>query len=346
MGPSLDAPPPAPTLDLAPSQSEEQASPLPDPSSVASALRDRVGTSLAPDQASTLVAASALTVAGAGHDSGTYAADVTRAFGDPNPDQTVTNAQTYLDGGGAVPEGLVGTFRDPVVLAQSQSLSRLDRADFSLITPERKLELEQVAEQYVTTYANGRTQRVRGDFREPDLGDSGAAGIPQRESYSVPRIDFNDLRGIVQDIADRPDMGDIDKAYVWNTIAGMKGDAKIVEYENARLHIDNAGVRPGLIDDDRAWNTSNHTVVPFTDGYHGFGGNGMANGSLSDAYQRIEEHEDSVAPGLGRVPVLGRNEGDIAASRATVEAFHVWRDAPDGRKFAAFADSWSQLVVQ
>lgn len=357
---SLDALPPAGlapevetsrTIDgssLAPPRS------LPDPAVATEALTDRLDAA-APginrDQASVLVAASALMAAReTGHERpDAYAASVVAALGAGDSRQTVALAQSYLDGGGTVPEALGAALHSRDLLAQTPSvgdLSGTQRADFSLISDARRQELDQSARDYVRSYADGDVQRVNGDFIDLGVGGAGGANVPTRETYLVPRIDFVDLKNILEDLMGRTDMGDIDKAYVWNQIASAKGQAGLVEYDNAQVHIENRGVRDYLLDDHwtREWNTSNHTVVPFTDGYHGFGNPngrepGMGYVSEADAYNRIQQHEE------GWILGLGANPGDRHASMATVAAFHAWRDAPEGQRFNAFAQTWIEGVI-
>ena len=322
---------PAPTLDgpaqPAPADLGTDRPTLPSPSEALPALRNRLDASLPPEQASTLVAASALTAVGDDRASG-YAADVVRALGLPDidPAATVAAARSYLDGGGAVPDGLDEAFREPVTLAQSLSLTRVQRADFSLIAPDRQAALGAYAEDLVLS-------------RATPVGSQSPRAIQR-----PPQIDYYDLRDILIEIRDNPNVGDLEKAYVWNEVAQMKGNAGLTGYSNARVTIVNNGIDPDLIDDHpgRAWNTSNHAVVPFTDGYHGFGGNGMGNVTWPDAVQRIRDHERGIVFGIGA------NPGDAEASMASVAAFHAWRDAPqgDGYRFREFADAWIRGVMK
>lgn len=217
-------------------------------------------------------------------------------------------------------------------------LTREQAADFTLIPSARRADLRTKAwEEFVEVYAHGDTYRVH------DIEN----GI-QRGYEDIPQLDFVDLRNIMRDLEGRTDMTDLEKAFVWSEIADAKGVGGVLGYENARLHITNRGVQRDLIDSHsifgfggRAWNTPSHTVVPFHDPVHGFGALepgryiGYAYDSLPEAMERIEEAEAH----------FGGNPGDVNASIASTRAFHAWRDAPEGQRFSAFADTWIREIV-
>ncbi len=294
-----------------------------------------------------------------------YAAEVVGSLdGSPDPAKTVDAALSYIIGSGAriygsgariygsgarideggTPGGLDGAREPDQLLAQVplvRGLSRTERADFTLISDSRQQELNVTARNYILAYADGDVQRVNGGFVDQGLGASGAATLPQRETYLVPRIDFVDLKDILEDLMARTDMGDIDRAYIWSQIVSAKGDSKTTEYENAQVYIDNRGVRDYLRDSHptREWQTPNHLAVSFEDGYHAFGNGdsnspGMGFVGRAEAYNRIQERE------AGGIFGIGANPGDRQASMVFVDAIHAWRDAQEGQRFNAFARAW------
>ena len=333
---------PSPT-DLTPTPVQE---PLPEPGGAYAALKTALAEQqpdlsgrLSDDQERVLIAAGALSKAGqtlAPEAADQYAARVLEASGSPSTDvrQDVEAARVLLRTAGTseVAAGL-GENLDGLVLAQETrrepapavgGLTREQVADFGFIPEQRQDELKEQAEGYVEAYA----------------GDDQRGG--------VPRIDFVDLKDVLTDLKGRADLTDVEKAFVWSEIANGKGQAGNLEFYDERLAIDNRGVRSELVDSWRAWNTPAHLVATFRDGYHGFGSPdgdppGMGHQSEAEARQTIWEKEDG--PFGLRSRLAGANPGDAAASQALVAAFHAYRDAPEGQRFDAFADIWTERVI-
>ncbi|MEM1116534.1 MAG: hypothetical protein AAF845_07995 [Bacteroidota bacterium] len=353
---SLDlSPTPEISRDVAPAAlSPTVERPLPDPGATHDAFRTALPETLPAEQGRILLAAGVLDAAeqqGLSPDAASgFAARVLEAGGDGSS-SLVEAGRQYRDGGGTIPadfpalDGVEGGVEIARGRGQGQpyrvnGLSRQEAADVSLIPEARQQDLADKAwNEYVLVYAHG-------DVYREYTGRNGQ----RRVAEEMPQIDFVDLKNIVTHLASRGDMTDIEKAYVWSTIADWKGVGGNWEYSNDSLHIDNRGVRPELIDSHpgRAWNTPSHSVVPFHDPVHGFGALqfesgaygyiGYAYDSPTRAAERIREAETHIGSWVD-------NPGDMNASIASVRAFHAWRDAPDGQRFDAFARTWVNEVV-
>lgn len=176
-----------------------------------------------------------------------------------------------------------------------------------------------------------------------------------REAEGRPVLEYHDLENILNELADRRDLTDLEKAYVWSQIADAKGPTSFPsgEFKKGAYEISLDGSRKEIRDSHplREGNTPNHSVVSFTDGYHGFGeGTGMANLPKEETDRIIEKTERGKGVGNHRlsddVPGIGKNPGDAEASRRTVAAFHAYREAEEGERFRAFADKWIEGMVE
>lgn len=157
-------------------------------------------------------------------------------------------------------------------------------------------------------------------------------------------LSHSDIGEILDDLRDMDTLSDVEKAYVWTELADNKEEGAwiIIGGSEGDYVINNGGVNPDVID-SAFFNgdaTQVHTVVGFTDGYHGrMGGITGDNGA---AEIEIEEHE--AGRGLPRwmgIPRYSPNEGDANASNATVDAFRGFRE--DG--FDKFADRWQDNML-
>lgn len=208
-------------------------------------------------------------------------------------------------------------------LAQARSSGLPDSVNFERIDPHRQMYLEEQATRYIRA------------------GDTDPA-------TRASSLDYNSFAGILNHLSDRNDLNDLEKAYVWSNIADRKGDANnwTNRFENAEYSISLAGSKDEIHDSQpgRAWNTPNHSVLSFRDGYHGFGNptpgdhQSLAYLDRDTANQRIRDHESFLGVSL--------NDGDIQASTRVVAAFRQYRTSDWGDKFEAFANEWQIQMLE
>lgn len=161
-------------------------------------------------------------------------------------------------------------------------------------------------------------------------------------------LDYNSFAGILNHLSDRRDLNDLEKAYVWSSVADRKGQADNWRngFQNGEYSISLDGSKDEIRDSQpgRGWNTPNHSVLSFADGYHGFGNPAPGeNQSLAyldrdEANRRIRNHESFLGVSL--------NDGDIQASQRVVAAFRQYRTADWGDKFEAFANEWNIQMLE
>jgi len=167
------------------------------------------------------------------------------------------------------------------------------------------------------------------------------------DKYKEDRITHREFGQILDELAANPALSDLEKAYIWDYIADNKSvpDLNLGNLSvggNGLYEVSNAGLDPSMIDSHwgREGNTANHTIVPFTDDYHGRiggpeGDHGVAEQEISDT-----EGNKFKVPGTF-IPYAAANPGDEAASLATVDAFRSFRS--DG--FDGFAETWKERLV-
>lgn len=161
-------------------------------------------------------------------------------------------------------------------------------------------------------------------------------------------LDYNSFAGILNHLSDRRDLNDLEKAYVWSSVADRKGQADNWKngFQNGEYSISLDGSKNEIHDSQpgRAWNTPNHSVLSFADGYHGFGNptpgenQSLAYMSRDDANRHIRDHESFLGQSL--------NDGDIQASQRVVAAFRQYRTSDWGDKFEAFANEWNIQMLE
>jgi hypothetical protein len=198
-----------------------------------------------------------------------------------------------------------------------------DSVDFGRINNNRRMYLDEQATRYI---AAGDTE-------------------PLTEARS---LDYNSFAGILNHLSDRRDLNDLEKAYVWSSIADRKGQADNWKngFQNGEYSISLDGSKDEIHDSQpgRAWNTPNHSVLSFADGYHGFGNptpgdhQSLAYLDRDEANRRIRNHESFLGVSL--------NDGDIQASQRVVAAFRQYRTADWGDKFEAFANEWNIQMLE
>ncbi len=207
-------------------------------------------------------------------------------------------------------------------------------SSFSSIDSARRAQLEDTATALIERHAEVRTE-----YPSPVVPDP--FGVIDQTPEDILILDYRDMRDILRDISASNSFTDVEKAYIWSDIAERKGQPTLTGFGGGDYEVSTDFANPAIIDSHlgRAGNSPNHTHVSFRDGYHGFGGDGMARGTREEAQNRIAEHES-----LG-TPII-QNPGDAWASMATVNAFLAFREAPEGQRFDAFADSWIQSMVR
>lgn len=162
-------------------------------------------------------------------------------------------------------------------------------------------------------------------------------------------LDYNSFAGILNHLSDRNDLNDLEKAYVWSTVANRKGDAGGLTaqgFSGGDYTISLDGSKDEIRDSHptRAWNTPNHSVLSFMDGYHGFGNptpgdnQSLAYLSREEANRRINDHESVFGVNV--------NQGDTQASMRLVAAFRQYRTSDWGDKFEAFANEWQIQMLE
>ncbi len=167
-------------------------------------------------------------------------------------------------------------------------------------------------------------------------------------STPAPSLDYNSFAGILNHLSDRNDLNDLEKAFVWSSIADRKGQANnwSNRFENGDYSISLDGSKDEIRDSQplRDWNTPNHSVLSFRDGYHGFGNptpgenQSLAYLDRDTANQRIRDHES-----IGGISL---NDGDIQASTRLVAAFRQYRTSDWGDKFESFANEWQTQMLE
>jgi hypothetical protein len=211
-----------------------------------------------------------------------------------------------------------------VLLAQARATIP-DSVNFGRISENRRLYLDEQATRYI----------------------SAADTDPSTPARS---LDYNSFAGMLNHLSDRRDLNDLEKAYVWSSVADRKGEADNLRngFQNGEYSISLEGSKDEIRDSQpfRQWNTPNHSVLSFADGYHGFGNpqpgenQSLAYLSREDANQRIRNHES--------IPFVNvsLNDGDIQASQRLVAAFRQYRTSDWGDKFEAFANEWQTQMLE
>jgi peptidoglycan hydrolase-like protein with peptidoglycan-binding domain len=211
-------------------------------------------------------------------------------------------------------DGRLHTFRDERV---TQELP-IRGIDFEARIPDwRRQQLRNVGYELINRHGEGRV------------------GDPNNR----PTLDFRDFGNILTELARRPDMTELEKAYAWTFIANAKGEATLDHrgFLNGQYDVSLEGMPDAVADSHpfRRSNSPNHIVLGFSDGYHA----PLGNMSPEAAREEIESHESITIPFGG--PRINLNPGDAEASRRTGEAFRSFRE--DG--FAGFAQTWNRNFV-
>ena len=187
-----------------------------------------------------------------------------------------------------------GSDRNPSETLIAQARGGLpDSVNFGRIDNDRRMYLDEQATRYI---AAGDT-----DPRTP-----------------ARSLDYNSFSGIINHLAERRDLNDLEKAYVWSSVADRKGQADNMRnsFQNGEYSISLDGSKDEIRDSQpmRAWNTPNHSVLSFADGYHGFGNptpgenQSLAYLSRDDANRRIRDHES--------IPLIGVSLNDTGLQRS------------------------------
>jgi hypothetical protein len=211
--------------------------------------------------------------------------------------------------------------------------------NFAAIAPNRKVLLNAKAEQLIARYSF------------PTMRQASPEAMPVD---GLRGLDYYGLRNILVDLKDSRAYNDNEKAYIWSRVADAKGSATWFSgHEGGSYKMSIHGSNPNIRDSEgggmRAQDTPSHSVMSFYDGHHGFGMNekgepGMGYMTRAAAYKRIDAYETQSGLRSLFAP-NGYNAGDANASKASVDAFHAYRDAPVGHEFEAFANVWIDRMV-
>lgn len=211
--------------------------------------------------------------------------------------------------------------------------------NFAAIQPDRKVMLNAKAEQLIARYSF------------PTMRQASPEALPVD---GLRGLDYYGFRNILVDLKDSRGYTDNEKAYIWSRIADAKGRATwFGGHEGGSYKVSIHGSNPAIRDSElggmRAQDTPSHSVMSFYDGHHGFGMNekgvpGMGYMTRAAAHKRIDAYETQSGFRSLFAP-NGYNAGDANASKASVDAFHAYRNAPMGHKFEAFANVWIDRMV-
>lgn len=211
--------------------------------------------------------------------------------------------------------------------------------NFAAIPPDRKVMLNAKAEQLIARYSF------------PTMRQASPEALPVD---GLRGLDYYGLRNILVDLKDSRSYNDNEKAYIWSRIADAKGRATWFSgHEGGSYKMSIHGSNPSIRDSEaggmRAQDTPSHSVMSFYDGHHGFGMNekgepGMGYMTRAAAHKRIDAYETQSGFRSLFAP-NGYNAGDANASKAAVDAFHAYRNAPTSHKFEAFANVWIDRMV-
>ncbi|WP_299488168.1 peptidoglycan-binding domain-containing protein [Acaryochloris sp. IP29b_bin.137] len=163
--------------------------------------------------------------------------------------------------------------------------------------------------------------------------------------YELTHFDVADL---IDELASRHDLSDNEKAFIWTKFAFDKQQAGVfgttsIKGKQGQYEITPVGVDPVLVNDDinTSKNTSNHTIVGFTDGYHG----PLVDLPLNEAKRIIIDKESRFGLPVLQPLLVGNgylNEADINSSYRTVQAMQVYDRTGS---FSRFAEEWKHLIL-
>lgn len=207
----------------------------------------------------------------------------------------------------------------PPEICESEKITSLP-VDFSGISEERRTELDQRAVSLIEKYSTGE---------KPDGDDD-------------EELSFHDISSIMHDIADMPDLTEVEKCKLWTAVhSHMQEDD---------VDISDADEYTSMIDSWKGSDDPWHALIAMNDRYHG---EHLINMSPEDASQAILDHENGAeADKLGFVRGLmwqgahwafGTNQGDINASEGQLAAL---RQLKSVGTFKAYADEWEYQFVR
>jgi hypothetical protein len=263
-------------------------------------------------------------------------------FSLPHTQDTVDRELRFADMGAAVSvRGAAASTRmaGKIGAGTSELATTQSPVNFAAMTPQRKVLLNAKAEQLIARYSF------------PTMRQASPEALPVD---GLRGLDYYGLRNILVDLKDSRGYNDNEKAYIWSRVADAKGRATWFSgHEGGSYKMSIHGSNPNIRDSEgggmRAQDTPSHSVMSFYDGHHGFGMNekgvpGMGYMTRAAAHKRIDAYETQSGLRSLFAP-NGYNAGDANASKASVDAFHAYRNAPTGHKFEAFANVWIDRMV-
>ena len=191
------------------------------------------------------------------------------------------------------------------------------QAAFEAIPPERQDKLFEIRDDLVKTHGEHTTN-------------------PTLHQLPFYVLNHNEVGDLLIDLAANNDLTNDEKAYVWSHFSYN------TRSEDQRYVLTAGGADPLVVNDDSRGsdNTSNHTIVSFTDDYHG----GLVDLSLEDAESAIVSKESSYESRIVALLVWNGdlNEGDVNASYRQIQALKVFNETGD---FSAFAEEWKHQFL-
>jgi hypothetical protein len=243
------------------------------------------------------------------------------------PESTVTANAIYFQGDGEHSEVSAAGG-----VPQQQGLGfEFPTNPYEHVPQERQKELNKLTEDLIgSVTGNEVTHQIMTDFG------------PQEYTTKDNRINYREYGQLLNDIAKRDDLTEMEKLYVWTHLNSLNGD----KYKSST-----EGANPAVVDSIMPWDTG-HCILNggARDQYHGQ----MANMTPEEADARIMENErnegwkTSFVHGMAR-KVIGIvtgvgdiNSGDYHSSTHQATALRAMK----AEGFSGYAREWNRLFVQ
>ncbi len=194
-------------------------------------------------------------------------------------------------------------------------------ADFRSIPEGRRKEIAGMAGELLRPYTN-----------KADANNRDADG----------KISFGEIGSIMDRIAKRPDLSELEKCRLWSDVRLGMG--------KMGLPIEDSDQVPKMIDSWHGAKDPWHALITLDDGYHG---NRLINMTPEKATQAIIDHENGADNGhyplwkqvgwQAAKIIRGVNQGDIESSEGQLKALRALRETG---MFADYAKEWKKQFVR
>lgn len=194
-------------------------------------------------------------------------------------------------------------------------------ADFSGIPVGRQSEIDAIADEMLLPFSENAPDEIR-----------------DKDGF----LNFTEIGAMMDKIAQRQDLSEIEKCYLWSSLCQNIDDKDITVHD-----CDEA---PEMIDSWVGRLDTAHAILPFTDRYHA---GKLFNMSPEDASATIVKHEDGstamekplykAVPYMMVLAAVGINEGDINASEGQLKAL---RALMKNGQFSDYANEWKKQFVR